>query len=52
MISQLIITPTLKHKCDGDVLEYEYGDYHVDVTFDFTIYDSMYNMAYIENVNM
>lgn len=46
----VVITPTLKHKCDGDVLEYECADYLVDVTFDFTIYDSMYNKAYIENV--
>lgn len=41
-----VITPTLKHKCDGDVLEY--GDVHV--TFDFTMYDSSIKNAYIENV--
>lgn len=44
MISQL------EHRFDGDVLKYDYGDYHVAVTFDFTMYDSSFKNAYIENV--
>lgn len=44
------ITPHLEHRCDGDVLEYDYADYHVAVTFDFTMYDSSVKNAYIENV--
>lgn len=44
------ITPQSEHRFDGDVLKYDYGDYHVIVTFDFTMYDSSYKKAYIENV--
>lgn len=44
------ITPQLEHKFDGDVLVYNYANYNVAVTFDFTIYDSSYKKAYIKNV--
>lgn len=44
------IIPRLEHKFDGDVLKYEYADYHVAVTFDFTMYDSSCKKSYIENV--
>lgn len=44
------ITPSLKHRFDGDFLEYNYAGYCVAVTFDFTMYDSSFKNAYIENV--
>lgn len=44
------IIPQLEHRFDGDVLKYDYGDYYVIVTFDFTMYDSSYKKAYIKNV--
>lgn len=44
------ITPQLEHRFDGDVLKYDYTDYHVVVTFDFTMYDSSLKKSYIENV--
>ena len=44
------ITPQLNHKFDGDTLQYDYGDNHVEVTFDFTIYDSSCKKAYIKNI--
>lgn len=44
------ITPRLEHRFDGDVLEYDYADNHVAVTFDFTIYDSSCKNDYIKNV--
>ena len=44
------ITPRLNHEFDGDTLQYDYGDYHVEVTFDFTMYDSSMKKAYIKNV--
>lgn len=44
------ITPQLNHKFDGETLQYDYCDYHVEVTFDFTIYDSSMKKAYIKNV--
>lgn len=44
------ITPQLKHKAQYDVLCYNYYDKHVEITFDYTIYDSSIKKAYIENV--
>ena len=44
------ITPQLEHRFDGDVLVYNYADYQVAVTFDFTIYDCSCRKAYIKNV--
>lgn len=44
------ITPHLNHKFDGDTLQYDYADYHVEVTFDFTMYDSSIKKAYIKNI--
>lgn len=44
------ITPQLKHNVQCDVLCYDYYDNHVEVTFDYTIYDSSIKKAYIENV--
>lgn len=44
------ITPHLNHNFNGDTLQYDYGDKHVEVTFDYTIYDSSMKNAYIANV--
>lgn len=44
------ITPHLNHNFDGDTLQYDYEDKHVEVTFDYTIYDSSMKKAYIANV--
>lgn len=44
------ITPQLKHKEQYDVLCYEYMDNHVEVTFDYTMYDSSLKNAYIESI--
>lgn len=45
------ITPHINHKCDGDTLQYDYMDYHIEVTFDITHYDSpSFKNAYINNV--
>lgn len=44
------ITPQLKHKAQYDVLCYEYEDKHIEVTFDYTMYDSSIKYAYIENI--
>ena len=44
------ITPRLNHKFDGDTLQYDYDNNHVEVTFDYTMYDSSIKKAYIENV--
>lgn len=44
------ITPQLNHKYDYDTLQYDYMDYHVEVVFDFTIYDSSCKKDYINNV--
>ena len=44
------ITPQLKHKVQYDVLCYDYYDKHVEVVFDYTMYDSSIKKAYIENI--
>ncbi len=44
------ITPQLKHKAQYDVLCYDYGDKHIEVTFDYTMYDSSIKKAYIKNI--
>ena len=45
------ITPHINHKFDGDTLQYDWGDYHVEVMFDITHYDSpTFKKAYIKNV--
>lgn len=44
------ITPQLKHNVQCDVLCYDYEDKHVEVTFDYTMYDSSLKKNYIENI--
>lgn len=44
------ITPQLRHDVQCDVLCYDYYDKHVEVTFDYMMYDSSVKMEYIENI--
>lgn len=44
------IVPTIRHKALYDVLCYYYEDKRVEVTFDYTMYDSSLKNAYIESI--
>lgn len=45
------ITPQLNHGLQYDTLQYDYGDYHIEVTFDILHYNmANFKKAYIKNV--
>lgn len=44
------LIPQIKHKAQYDVLCYDYRDKHIEVTFDYTMYDSSIKNPYIERI--